>query len=70
MMDHEISAIKPVESLPNVAGVTPTGSRQGQKRRQNPARPGREPEGTRPDQTAEEKPADRADDAHTIDYCA
>jgi hypothetical protein len=70
MMDNEFNPIKPVESLPNVAGVTPAGQRREQKRRQNPARPGREPQGTPPEAAAEKEPTDRADDSHTIDYCA
>lgn len=49
MTDNDFDAIKAVENLQNVAGLTPTGQRQERKRRQNPPRRDQEPGGTPPD---------------------
>jgi hypothetical protein len=70
MMDNDFNAIKPVENLQNVTGLTPTGQRQERKRRPNPPRRGQGPDGTPPDEAAEKEASDRDRDSHTIDYCA
>jgi len=70
MIDNDFNAIKPVENLQNVASLTPTGPRQEGKRRQNPARRGRESNGMTPDEAAEKEASDHDGDAHTIDYRA
>jgi hypothetical protein len=70
MADSDFSTVKPVENLQNVASLTPTGQRQERKRRQSPARRGREPGETQP-HSATDKPASESDgDVHAIDYCA
>jgi hypothetical protein len=70
MAADDFNAIKPVENLPNVTGLTPAGQRQGRKRRQNPPRRGRESVETRPDDAADGQTSKGDGDAHVIDYCA
>jgi hypothetical protein len=70
MANSDFNTIKPVENLPNVAGLTPTGQKKEQKRRQNPPRQGQEPQETPPDAAEEEQTPGGDRDSHTIDYCA
>ncbi|MBM4026699.1 MAG: hypothetical protein FJ280_15045 [Planctomycetes bacterium] len=70
MMDNDFNAIKPVENLHGVAGLTPAGPRHERKRRQSPPRHGPQSRETAADQAAEEQPPEGRDDPHTIDYCA
>jgi hypothetical protein len=66
MTDNDFNAIKAVENLQNVAGLTPTGQRQERKRRQNPPRRAPRPDETPPDEATLE----RDSDSHRIDYRA
>jgi len=66
MTDNDFQAIKAVENLQNVAGLTPTGHKQERKRRQAPPRRDQGSGATPPDQAA----AERDSDAHRIDYRA
>ena len=75
MPDNDYNIIKPVESLHNIAGLTPAKRREERKRRQNMhAAPDEEAtlelndsvEKESPDNT----PADNENDRHSIDYCA
>jgi hypothetical protein len=69
MMDHDFSAIKPVENLPGIAGLTPAGQ-QDRKRRPNLPRRDPQPQETPPGEAAEEQTPQNSDDPHTIDYRA
>ena len=70
MTDNDFSAIKPVENLPNVTGLTPAGPRQERRRRQNRPRRGPRPEGAPPEEAAPELALEHDSEPHTIDYCA
>ncbi len=70
MVDNDFNAIRPVENLPNVAHLAPTGQPQERKRRQNPPRRDQGARAAAPDKTEEEQVQERADESHTIDYRA
>ena len=77
MADNDSNIIKPVESLHNIAGLTPTKRREQRKRRQNlhepdkqePESAKREPNGPVDEQDFSE-PNENENDRNTIDYCA
>ncbi len=70
MTENDFSTIKPVENLPNVAGLTPTGQRQERKRRPNAPRPSQKPDAKSVDEAAEQETPERDQDVHMIDYRA
>jgi hypothetical protein len=75
MADKDYNIIKPVESLYNIAGLTPVKHRQQRKRRQNPQteskdKPEEEPDGSTEQQNSDIEITTDADDEHSIDYRA
>ena len=75
MPDNDYNIIKPVESLHNIAGLTPAKRREERKRRQNlHAEHDEEDEQKLNDSLENECPdnaaADNKNDRHSIDYCA
>lgn len=75
MPDNSSNIIKPVESLHNVAGLTPAKRRQERKRRQNlRGKHNKQAEQELDDAVDREKPdktpVDDENDRHSIDYCA
>ena len=74
MADNDSKIIKPVESLHNIAGLTPTKRREQRKRRQNlNAEENKEPEeelNEPVDEQDSNEPGENEDDQNTIDYCA
>jgi hypothetical protein len=70
MADNDFNTIRPVENLPNVSHLTPTGQPQERKRRQNPPRRDQGTRAALPGTTEEEQAQEHPDDSHTIDYRA
>jgi hypothetical protein len=70
MATNDLNPIRPVENLPNVAGLTPTGQQQERKRRQNPRRQEQAAQAASPDRTEDEPKREHDGDAHVIDYQA
>jgi len=74
MADNDSNIIKPVESLHNIAGLTPTKRREQRKRRQNlNAEENKEPEeqlNEPVDEQDSDEPGENEDAQNTIDYCA
>jgi hypothetical protein len=70
MTNNDFNPVSPVENLPNVARLTPTGQHQERKRRQNPPRRDPETQAAPPDKTEQEQTPEREGDAHVIDYRA
>lgn len=75
MPDNDYNIIKPVESLHNIAGLTPAKRREERKRRQNMhAEQNEEAEQELNDSLDQERPdkrpVDDENDRHSIDYCA
>ncbi len=75
MADNDYNIIKPVESLYNIAGLTPVKQRQQRKRRQNlqsknKEKPEEEPNDSIKQQNSDIEITDDADDEHSIDYHA
>lgn len=72
MPDDNYNMIKPVESLQNIMGLTPTKRREERKRRQNLHKKNSEREPN--DQVGEENPDSESgqdeNNQHSIDYCA
>jgi len=69
MADSDFNTVKPVESLHNVQGLTPTTRRQERKRSQN----GQAEHHEEPEENQEEAQENATlDDGqnHAIDYCA
>ena len=75
MADNNYNIIKPVESLQNIARLSPANRREERRRRRDlQRRKGQaaqeEPEGTAGQETADEGTVEDASDRHSIDYCA
>ena len=78
MADNDFNIIKPVESLQNIAGLTPTRRREERKRRQNLHEESKEEsepaEGELNESVDEQDFSDEltedGNDQHSIDYCA
>ena len=77
MPDNDYNIIKPVESLHNIAGLTPAKRREERKRRQNlHAEEDEEDKQKLNDSLGKESPdnapvdVDDENDRHSIDYCA
>jgi len=75
MPDNDYNIIKPVESLHNIAGLTPAKRREERKRRQNMhAEHNEEAEQELNDSLDQERPDKEPvhdeNDRHSIDYCA
>ena len=79
MADKDSSIIKPVESLQNIAGVTPTKRRGERKRRQDLHKQNKEESEHELNESVDEKTIgnkltekedDRNSDSTRIDYCA
>ena len=68
MVDSDFHSIQPVESLPNIQGLTPAERRKERKNRQN-GQAGREKDDTEQNEVEQEQPFDE-DNGHAIDYCA
>jgi hypothetical protein len=71
MTDSDYNAIRPVEGLQTIQGLTPIQRQQERKRRRDTqSGPHSEPE-TEPEATEEPKAnPPNEDDGHVIDYCA
>jgi len=68
MTESDFHSLKPVESLHNVQGLTPTRQREERKRRQ--PSPGKRSQPPRKEED-KDKPAAAGDaEPHSIDYCA
>jgi len=78
MADNDYKTIKPVESLQNIAGLTPAKRREERKRRQNlPTDHKEERESTEGGLNESVEPenhdselTDDENDRHSVDYCA
>jgi hypothetical protein len=75
MADKDSNIIKPVESLQNIAGLTPTRRREQRKRRRklyNKKEQGAEQRlnDSIDEHNLPEEPAENENDDNTIDYCA
>jgi hypothetical protein len=75
MPDNDSSIIKPVESLQNISGLTPTRRREQRKKRQtlnqeNGQNPEQETDEQLDDQCPKDKNAQNQNRPGTIDYCA
>ncbi|HUW17787.1 MAG TPA: hypothetical protein VMW16_00625 [Sedimentisphaerales bacterium] len=75
MADTDYNVIKPVESLQNVAGLTPAGRREERRRRRDLQKKKKQEfeqdaseSGTQPGLSNEL--AEEESDRHSIDYCA
>jgi hypothetical protein len=74
MADYDSNIIKPVEGLPNIAGITGAKGREQRKRRQHP--PDETTENTQRRKSTDEQNADKSEvgknksDRDAIDYCA
>ena len=75
MADNDFNIIKPVESLQNIAGLTPVKRRSERKRRQN-LHDGEKQESEQElnelvdEQQFSNEPTENEGEQHTIDYCA
>ena len=78
MPDNDYNIIKPVESLRNIAGLTPAKRREERKRRQNlhaehneqDEQDEQEPNDSLENESPDNAAADNKNDRHSIDYCA
>jgi len=73
MADNDYNTVRPVESLHNVTGLTPTQRRQERKRRQNPFAEQSNDDQEPREQAGQQPQANNADedkDGEHIDYCA
>ena len=71
MADTDFNIIKPVESLQNVQGLSPTRLRDDRRRRK-PSKQHQESseDQEQPDDSGEEQKLPRSGESHAIDYCA
>jgi hypothetical protein len=75
MADNDFNTIKPVDSLHNIAGLTPAGRREQRKRRHNlhpeaEEEPEQEPGDSVDERSDMDKLTRDDDDPHSIDYRA
>lgn len=75
MPDNDHNVIKPVESLQNIASVTPTKRREERKRRRDFHKGNEEEPQQKQDESVDEENlsnevAENEEDQHSIDYCA
>jgi len=75
MADKDYNIIKPVESLQNIAGLTPTRRREQRKRRhdlhkKNKEESEQEINDSIAEKTVSSKLTEDEEDQHSIDYCA
>jgi hypothetical protein len=75
MADNDSSIIKPVESLQNIGGLTPTKRREQRKRRQNLQKQNKQqPDDSNDEQDLNSEPVEEQtgwdSDGTGIDYCA
>jgi len=69
MADDNYSIIKPVESMQNIAGLTPAKRREERKRRENLRKKNKQDQQIE-EQNPNEKPEDDTDNRGSIDYRA
>lgn len=69
MADSDFNTVKPVESLQNVQGLTPTSRRQERRRRQD-GQAGRHEEPEDKHEQIDDTPVLDDGQDHAIDYCA
>jgi hypothetical protein len=73
MPDNDFNIVKPVESLPNITGLTPANPRQERRRRQTAERKNRSTDNSTNDQsrqTTNDSTTIDKNDEHSIDYRA
>jgi len=74
MVDSNYNMIKPIESLHNVAGLTPVKERKERKRQKDQKENDQKEREQTPDQAFKAEPDSKAsaqqDDPNSIDYCA
>lgn len=69
MADNNYNAVKPIEGLHTITGLTPATRREQRKRKQNPQHTEQEQQDeSLEQQNKTDTPADTDD--HSIDYCA
>jgi len=75
MPDNDHNIIKPVESLQNIANVTPAKRREERKRKrkfhkENEEEPEQKLNESIDEESLSSEPAENGEDQHSIDYCA